>query len=120
MLIQKETFLKPVDKSGALLVKTFHLYKGFNRKHSYVGNFIKISVKSVKPDVNLKKKSKSIAMLVKSKFKSTKLDGSTLFFYENSCILFKRKMNLRSKEINGPGDFKIRRRKLFYKFPGIL
>lgn len=119
-MIQKESFLKPIDKSGVLLVKTFHLYKGFHRNHSYVGNFIKISVKSAKPDSNLKKKSKSIAMIVKAKYKSYKLDGSLFFFYENSCILFKRKLNLRSKEINGPGDFNIKRRKLFYKFPGIL
>lgn len=119
-MIQKESFLKPVDKSGVLLVKTFHLYKGFHRNHSFVGNFIKISVKSVKPDSNLKKKSKSIAMIVKSKFKSNKLDGSLIFFYENSCILFKRKLILRSKEITGPGAYGILRRKLFYKFPGIL
>lgn len=119
-MIQKESFLKPVDKSGVLLVKSFHLYKGFNRHHSFVGNFIKISVKSVKPESTLKKKSKSISMIVKSKYKSNKLDGSLIFFYENSCILFKRKLNLRSKEINGPGDYNIKRRKLFYKFPGIL
>jgi len=119
-MIQKESFLKPNDKSGALLVKSFHLYKGFNRKCSFVGNFIKVSVKSSKPESTLKKKKKSIALISKSKYQSIKKDGSFSIFYENSCILIKRKMILRSKEINGPGEFKILRKKLFYKFPGIL
>lgn len=119
-MIQKETFLKPADKSGVLLVKTFHLYKGFSRKVSFVGNFIKISAKSVKPEATLKKKGKSIALINKTKFISSKKDGSIQFFYENSCILFKRKLVLRSKELTGPVDYNLKRRKLFYKFPGVL
>lgn len=119
-MIQKESFLKPIDKTGALTVKTFHLYKGFHRKHAYVGNFIKISVKSIKPDTFIKKKAKSIALVVRSVYKSTKQDGSFFFFKENSCLLIKRKMNLRSKDITDAGDYAIRRKKLFYKFPGIL
>lgn len=119
-MIQKESFLKPIDKTGALIVKTFHLYKGFCRKHAFVGNFIKISVKSIKPDTFIKKKAKSIALIVRSNYISTKKDGSFFFFKENSCLLIKRKLNLRSKDITDAGDYAIRRKKLFYKFPGIL
>lgn len=119
-MIQKESFLRPLDKTGVFLVKTFHLYKGFHRKHAFVGNFIKVSCRVVKPDVFLKKKSKSIALIVKSRFISNKLDGSINIFYENNCLLIKRKLNLRSKDITGPGDRKILRKKLLYKFPGII
>jgi len=119
-LIQKESYLRNIDKSGVLFVNTFHLYKGFNRRQSFVGNFIKISVRNNKPDAFLKKKSKSVALFVKSKFISNKLDGSKNLFFENNCILLKRKLVLRSKDIIGPGDRKIMRRKLLYKFPGII
>ena len=119
-MIQKESQLRNLDKSGVLFVNTFHLYKGFSRKHSYVGNFIKVSVRKSKTDSFLKKKSKSIALFVKSKFISNKLDGSLNIFYENNSILIKRKLVLRSKDIVGPGDRKIMRRKLMYKFPGII
>jgi len=119
-MIQKESFLKPIDKTGALIVKAFHLYKGFHRKHAYVGNFIKISVKSIKPDTFIKKKAKSIAIIARTTFISNKNDGSFFYFKENSCLLIKRKLNLRSKDITDAGDYNIRRKKLFYKFPGIL
>lgn len=119
-MIQKESFLKPSDKSGVLLVKTFHLYKGFSRKFAFVGNFIKVSARSVKPEASLKKKGKSIALINKTKYISKKLDGSVYFFYENSCILIKRKLVLRSKELLGPADYNLKRKKLYYKFPGVL
>lgn len=119
-MIKKESILIPIDKSGALITKVFHLYKGFNRKCSHVGNFVKISVKTVKPESLVKKKKKSIALLTSLNYKSQKKDGSYTYFYENNCILFKRKFILRSKDIINPGDFNIKRRKFFYKFPGIL
>jgi large subunit ribosomal protein L14 len=119
-MIQKESFLRPVDRTGVYWVKTFHLYKGFNRRASFVGNFIKISIRKLKPESFLKKKGKSIALIVKSKYHTTKLDGSKIKFYTNACILIKRKMVLRSKDVFGSADRKLRRKKLFFKFPGVL
>mgnify|MGYP002403529689 CR=1 FL=1 len=101
-------------------MRTFHLYKGFSRKTSKVGNFIKISIRSVKPEAFLKKKQKSLALFVRSKYLSSKNDGSILFYRENSCLLIKRKLVFRSKDVTDPADYKIRRKKLFFKFPGIL
>lgn len=119
-MIQKESYLNPIDRTNVLSTKVFHLYKGFHRKHSYVGNFVKISVKSAKPEALLQKKSKSIALIVRLKFKSKKGDGSYLYFNDNSCILIKRKLILRSKDIPEIADFNIKRKKLFFKFAGIL
>ena len=81
---------------------------------------MKGSIKKLKPDSFLKKKGKSIALIVKSKFFSIKSDGSKIKFYTNSCILLKRKMVLRSKDVFGAVDRKLRRKKLFYKFTGVL
>lgn len=119
-MIQKQTYLNTIDKTGVLLVNTFHLYKGYNRHISFVGNFIKISIKNIKSDSLLKKKGKSIALITNTKFKNFKKDGSFLFFYENSCILLKKKLILRSKELIGPSSYSIKRKKLLYKFTGIL
>jgi ribosomal protein L14 len=49
-MIQKNSIIIPCDKSGVQLVKVFHLYKGFFRKNSFVGDFIKVSVKETKPN----------------------------------------------------------------------
>ena len=110
----------PIDKSGALLGNDFHVYKGGQKKISTVGEFVKISLKKVKPDIKLKKKSKVRALIVRTSFRSTKLDGSIKFFYENSVITLKRKLITRSKDFTAPADINIRRKKIAYKFPGIL
>ena len=96
------------------------MYKGGKRKISEVGNFVKISVKILKPESFLKKKSKSISLLTALKFKSLKKDGSCVFFKKNHCVLLKRKLIFRSKDFSEPGDVRIKRKKLFYKFSGII
>ena len=120
ILIQKNSFVFPIDKSGALLGNVFHTYKGGQKKNSKVGEFVKLSLRKVKPDIKLKKKSKIKALLVRTKFKSQKLDGSNLYFYENSVVTIKRKLIMRSKEFTAPADKNIKRKKIIYKFPGIL
>jgi len=119
-MIQKNTFVYPVDKSGAIICNVFHTYKGGQKKTSNVGEFVKISLRKVKPDIKLKKKNKSKALIVRSKFKSLKMDGSSFFFYENSVVLIKRKLIMRSKEFIAPADRNIKRKKIIYKFLGIL
>jgi ribosomal protein L14 len=101
-------------------VNVFHLYKGGMRKFSKVGNFIKCSVRLHKPESFLKKKSKSIALFVRGVFRSFKHDGSSVFFKSNACVLLKRKLVFRSKDFVIPADYNIKRKKIFYKFPGVL
>lgn len=119
-MIQKNTYVYPIDKSGAIVGSVFHTYRGGGKKISKVGEFVKISLKKVKPDIKLKKKSKTKALVVRSSFRSAKLDGSVGYYYDNSVVLIKRKMVMRSKEFIAPADRNIRRRKIIYKFPGII
>jgi ribosomal protein L14 len=91
-MIQKNTLVYPIDKSGAILGNVFHTYKGGQKKISQTGEFVKISLRKVKPDIKLKKKSKIKALIVRSAFRSLKKDGSHCNFYENSVILIKRKL----------------------------
>ncbi len=119
-MIQKSTIVYPIDKSGAIVCNVFHTYRGGSKKISIVGEFVKISVRKAKPDIKLRKKSKSKSLIVRSSFRSKKADGSYFLYYENSIILIKRKLTTRSKEFIGPADRNILRKKLVYKFTGIL
>ena len=103
-----------------ILGNVFHVYKGGQKKISFIGEFIKISVRKSKVDVKLKKKSKTKALIVRTKYISKKKDGSTSLYYENSVVLIKRKLVMRSKEFISPADRNILRKKIIYKFPGIL
>jgi len=49
-MIYKGTNIVPADKCGVWHARVFHLYRGFNRKVSFVGEFIKVSVRRTKPE----------------------------------------------------------------------
>jgi ribosomal protein L14 len=93
-MIQKNSAVYPIDKSGAMLANVFHTYKGGQKKNSCVGEFVKVSLRRVKPDIKLKKKSKVKSLIVRSSFRSMKKDGSNYNFYENSVVLIKRKLTM--------------------------
>lgn len=68
-MIQKSSILVPADKCGVFTVNTFHLYKGFSRKFSNFGEYIKVSVRKTKPENTLTKKSKRKAIIIRTKKK---------------------------------------------------
>jgi len=119
-LILKESFLIPADRCGVEVVKVFHLYKGFNRKRSFVGDFVKISVKRVLPDNVLKKKTKLKSILIRTKFSVILKDGLVYYFKNNNSVLLKKRLTPRGKEILGPTSKLIRRKKFISSFAGYL
>lgn len=119
-MIQKTSIVFPIDKSGAVICNVFHTYRGGAKRISHVGDFLKVSLRKVKPDIKLKKKYKTRCIFVRSCFRSNKYDGSFFYYYENSIILIKRKLILRNKEFTSPADRNIKRKKFIFKFPGIL
>jgi ribosomal protein L14 len=48
-MIQKNSYLIPADKCGVWWVKVFHIYKGSFKKIVFIGDFVKVSVKSTIP-----------------------------------------------------------------------
>lgn len=119
-MILKESALIPADKCGVELVKVFHLYKGFNRKRSFVGDFVKISVKKVIPDNWIKKKTKLKGILVRTKFTSILNDGTSYNFKENNVVLLKKRLTPKGKEMVGPTSRLLRRKKFISSFAGAL
>jgi large subunit ribosomal protein L14 len=101
-MILKESILMPADKCGVDVVKVFHLYKGFCRKSSFVGDFVKVSTRKVVPGNIIKKKTKLKGILVRTKFSVNLLDGSSYSFKENNVVLLKKRLTPRGKEIVGP------------------
>jgi ribosomal protein L14 len=49
-MIFKQTKIVPIDRSGVLVVRVFHLYRGSKRKMARVGDFVKASAIQVKPE----------------------------------------------------------------------
>lgn len=119
-MIKKNSILLPSDKSGVQIVKVFHLYTGFSRKTAYFGNFVKASVKNIKPGSLLLKKAKPKGLIIRTKYKINKNDGSFFKFNLNNVILLKKRTTSFGKRMFGPILKNIRRKKLVSSFSRIL
>lgn len=119
-MIQKSTILIPADKCGVLTVNTFHLYKGFSRKHSTLGDYIKVSIRKTKPENVLAKKMKRKSVIVRTKKSLSKTDGTFIRFDYNSSILLKKRLTPEGKEIFGPIISNFKKKKFLSSFSGLL
>ena len=119
-MIQKGTILIPADKCGVLTVNAFHLYKGFFRKFSKFGDYIKVSVRKIKPDNVLIKKSKRKSLIIRTTKYIGVSDGSYIRFNYNSVILLKKRLTPEGKEIFGPILRNFKKKKFLSSFSGLI
>lgn len=115
-MIQKSTVIKPSDNCGVIKSKVFHVYKGSKGKLAYLGDFIKVSARLVKPENPIKKKTKMKSIIIRTVFPLIRKDGSFLKFKKNSCVLLKKRLTPRGKSIRGPIIRLIKRKKFISSF----
>ena len=119
-MIQKSTILIPADKCGVLSVNTYHLYKGFSRQFSFFGDFVKISVRKVKPENILVKKSKRKGIIIRTRKGVILKDGTGVRYPYNSIILLKKRLTPEGKEIFGPITRNLKKKKFLSSFSGLI
>lgn len=119
-MIQKTSILLPADKCGVLTVNTFHLYKGFSRKKSTFGDYIKVSIRKVKPENILTKKAKRKAIIIRTKKELPIMDGSYVRFDYNSVVILKKRLTPEGKEIFGPILRTFKKKKFLSSFSGLI
>ena len=109
-MIQEETTLGVADNTGAKKVKCFRVLGGSKRKYAGVGDLIICSVKESDPKSNIKKGDVVKAVIVRTKSKIRRNDGSDLCFYDNSCVILDDKLSPKGTRIFGPIPREIRDR----------
>lgn len=120
MILQKFSYIIPADRSGILNTMIFQLYKGSFKKNAYIGDFVKISTKSVaSTHLNLKK-SKHKAIIVRTRKETLKKDGSWVKFFLNEGVLLKKRTTPLGSEVCGPTLYSLRRRKFLKSFSGVI
>lgn len=128
-MIFKQTWLSVADNTNVNWLQVFHLYKGFKRKTSGVGFFVKGSARVVEPPrveykgfkFKFNKKGDICrGLLIRTKFKIRKDDGSSLFFKNNSLIMLKKKQDVKSKYLYGPVCYKIKRKRFLNLFSFVI
>ena len=128
-MLLKESWINISDNTNIRWVKIFHLYKGFFRKKTYNGLFVKGSARVVEPprieykgfkykyslkgDINR-------SWVVRTIFKNCSKDSSVILFGHNASILINKKQNVKSKFLNGPITQNIRIKKLHSVFNVVI
>jgi large subunit ribosomal protein L14 len=121
-MIQQQTILKVADNSGAKTVKCIKVLGGFKKRYARLGDIIVVSVKQLR---NKSKKTSKVvkggvfhALVIKTKVKYKKKDGSTFFLQENSVTLINKQGTPIGTRILGPVP-KVLKKKKFMKFINI-
>lgn len=119
-MLFKQSWLNIADNTSVRWLRIFHLYKGFHRKVTKVGFFVKGSARVVEsPRTEYKgfkfkfNKKGNIcrAIIIRSARVMLRPDGSTSLFKTNNGILIKKKQNIKSKYLFGPSTIHLKRKK---------
>jgi len=103
-MIQPLTLLTVADNSGASIVQCIKVLGRSGRSSGFIGDFIVVSVKSLKTKGNIKVKKKEICLglIVRQRSKKKCRDGRIFNFNDNSVILFNRNYKPFGTRVFGP------------------
>jgi large subunit ribosomal protein L14 len=101
-MIQQESRLKVCDNSGAKEILCIRVLGGTRRRYARVGDVIVASVKEANPTGQVKKKSVVKAVVVRTKYKINRKDGSTIVFDDNAAVIIGDDKNPRATRVFGP------------------
>jgi large subunit ribosomal protein L14 len=121
-MIQQQTILKVADNSGAKTVKCIKVLGGFKRKVAFLGDLIIVSIQHLRnKSRNMSKVTKGEvhkALIVRTKKKINKNDGSSYLFSENAVSLINKQNKPIASRLTGPLPKKLRLNK-FLKLASI-
>ena len=102
-MVQQFSRLKVADNSGAREVMCIRVLKGSQPRYGRIGDVIVASVKSATPNMPVKKGDVIRAVVVRTKRAVRRVDGSTLRFDDNACVVINpQNMEPRGTRIFGP------------------
>ena len=93
-MIQQQTILRVTDNSGAKTVKCIKVLNGFNRRSAILGDTIIVSIQELRNKARITSKVKKgeihKAVIIRTKNKTMKKDGMTVYFQSNAVSLINK------------------------------
>ena len=86
-MIQMQSRLNVADNSGAKEVMCVKVLGGSKRRFAHIGDIIVVSIKEALPNAKVKKGDVAKAVIVRTKHKLRRPDGSYIRFDDNSAVL---------------------------------
>lgn len=100
-MIQMQTRMSVADNSGAREVQCIKVLGGSKRRYAHVGDVIVVSVKKATPTSDIKQKTVTKAVIVRTAAPIHREDGSTVRFDSNAVVLIDKDGNPRGTRIFG-------------------
>ena len=101
-MIQQESRLSVCDNSGARELLCIRVLGGTRRRYARVGDVIVASVKQANPQGGVKKKSVVRAVVVRTRNKINRKDGSTIAFDDNAAVIIGEDKLPKATRVFGP------------------
>jgi large subunit ribosomal protein L14 len=101
-MIQPQTRLRVADNSGAKEIMCIHVQKGSYHKYAKIGDVITAAVKVATPGSAVKKGEVVKAVVVRTKKKIARPDGSYIRFDDNAAVLINEQLEPKGTRIFGP------------------
>jgi large subunit ribosomal protein L14 len=101
-MIQMQTELAVADNSGARSVMCIKVLGGSKRRYAGVGDVIRVSVKDAVPRGKVKKGEVWHAVVVRTKKRVRRNDGSVIRFDSNAVILLTAQLQPLGTRVFGP------------------
>ena len=101
-MVQQESRLNVADNSGAKEVLVIRVLGGTGKRYASIGDKIVVTVKDAIPAGGIKKGTVSKAVIVRTKNKLRRKDGSYISFDDNAVVLLNNSDEPRGTRIFGP------------------
>ena len=101
-MIQEQTYLQVADNSGARKLMCIRVLGGSKKMYARVGDIVKVSVKEAIPNGRVKKGEVVDAVIVRTKNKLRRPDGSSLRFDEHAAVLINAQKQPIGTRVFGP------------------
>lgn len=101
-MVQQESRLRIADNTGAKEILCIRVLGGSTRRYARVGDIIVASVKQAQPGAAIKKGDVVKAVVVRTKQKIRREDGSYIRFDDNAAVIIREDKNPRGTRIFGP------------------
>ena len=96
-MIQEQSYLEVADNSGARKLMCIRVLGGSRKKFARVGDIIKVTIKEAIPTGRVKKGEVVDAVIVRTKNKLRRSDGSAIRFDDNATFINAQKQPIGTK-----------------------
>lgn len=101
-MIQMKTILQVADNTGARLASVIGVLNAKGKLQAQLGDIVKVNIKESTPDAAVKKGQKAKGVIVRTKMRVRRSDGTYVRFDNNAVVLIDDAGNPKGTRVFGP------------------